>query len=59
MAALALAVDALVQAEHAEHVVVDLAREVAVDAVLEVDELVLDLGVEGLGAELSHVDRHR
>ena len=57
--ALALAVDALVEAEHPEHVVVDLAGEVAVDAVLELVQLGLDLGVEGLGAELSHVDRHR
>ena len=59
MAALALAVDALVEAEDPERVVVDLAGEVPVDAVLEVDQLGLDLGIQGLGAELLHVDRHR
>ena len=57
-AALALAVDALVEAEHAEDVVVDLAGEEAARAVLEGGELLLDLGVEGLGAELADVDRH-
>jgi hypothetical protein len=59
VAALALAVDALVQTEHAERVVVDLAGEVALDAVLELHEFRLDLRVEGPGAELSYVDRHR
>ena len=59
VAALALAVDALVEPEDPERVVVDLAGEVAVDAVIEPDQLGLDLGIEGLGAELLHVDRHR
>ncbi len=56
VAALALAVDALVQAEDAEGVVVDLAGEVPGDAVLEAVELVLDDGVEREGAELADVD---
>ncbi len=59
VAALALPVDALVEAEDPERVVVDLAREVAAHAVLEGLQLLLDLGVERMGAELSHVDRHR
>ena len=57
-AALALAVDALVQAEHPEDVVVDLAREVLLDAVLEPVELVLDLGVEGADSQFVEVDGH-
>ena len=59
VAALALAVDPLVEAEDPERVVVDLAREVAVDAVLELVQLGLDLRFQGLGAEVLHVDRHR
>ena len=58
VATLALAVDALVQAEHAEHVVVDLARDEPASAVFEVRELLLDLGVEREGAELTDVDGH-
>ena len=58
MAALALAVDALVQAEDAEDVVVDLAREVAADAFLEAVDLVGDHGVERAGSQRAHVDRH-
>ena len=59
MAALTLAVDPLVQAEDPEHVFVDLAREVPLEAVLEEVELGLHLGIERLGGEFSHVDRHR
>ncbi len=58
VAALALAVDALVQAEDAEGVVVDLAGEVARDAVLEAVELGGDLGVEGTDGERSEVGGH-
>ena len=47
MAALALAVDTLVEPEHPEHVVVDLARDEPAGAVFEVGQLLLDLGVEG------------
>ena len=59
VAALALAVDALVQAEHAEDVVVDLAGDERGERrPRSLTQLLLDLGVEGLGAELAHVDRH-
>ncbi len=59
MAALALPVDPLVEAEDAEGVVVDLAGEEALHAVLEADQFGLDLGIERLGAEVLYVDRHR
>ena len=39
-------------------VVVDLAGEVPADAVFEPVELLLDLGFEGLSAQLANVDRH-
>ena len=58
VAALALPVDALVQPEHPEHVVVDLAGHVPLGAVLELEDLRLDLGVEGPGAEFTDIDRH-
>ena len=57
-AALALAVDALVEAEDAELVVVELTREVPAHAVLEAVELVGDDGVEGGSPEFGDVD-HR
>jgi hypothetical protein len=56
VATLTLAVDALVEAEDAERVVVDLAREVTGDAVLEAVELVLDDGVERERAQFGDVD---
>ena len=57
-AALALAVDALVQAEHPEDVVVDLTGDEPAGAVFEAAKLLLDLGFEGLGTQLENVDRH-
>ena len=57
-AALALAVDTLVQAHHPEHVVVDLAGDEPASTVFEGAELLLDLGFEGLGTELEDVDCH-
>ena len=38
--------------------VAELARQEPAGAVLERRDLLLDLGVEGLGPELAHVDRH-
>ena len=49
-AALALAVDALVQAHHPEDVLGDVAREVLLDRGLELVDLVGHLGVEGPGS---------
>ncbi len=59
VAALALPVDALVQAEHPEDVFVDLARQVLADGFPEARELVVDLGIERSGSEVADVDRHR
>ena len=56
--ALALAVDALVQAEDAEHILLELAGEVLPDAFLELDQLLVDDGVEGPGRQRAHVDGH-
>ena len=56
--ALALAVDALVQSEDAEHVLLDLAGDVLPDAFFELVELLGDDGVEGPGRQLSYVDGH-
>ena len=57
-AALALAVDALVEAHHPEDVLGDLAREVLLDRRLEPVDLVGDLGIEGSGSELFEIDGH-
>ncbi len=59
MAALALAVDALVQADDPEDVVVDLTGEVLLDRPFEARELVFDLRIEGTGAQFDEVDCHR
>jgi hypothetical protein len=56
--ALALAVDALVQSEDAEHVLLDLPGEVLPDAFLELGQLLVDDGVEGPGRQRAHVDGH-
>ena len=56
--ALALAVDPLVQAEDAEHVLLQLAGEILPDAFLELDQLLVDDGVEGPGRQRAHVDGH-
>ncbi len=56
--ALALAVNALVQAEDPENVLVDLAGEILADAFLELDQLLVDDGVEGPGRQRAHVDGH-
>ena len=58
-AALALAVDALVQAHDPEDVLREVAREVLLDRRLELVDLVGDLGVEGPGSELVEIDGHR
>jgi hypothetical protein len=57
-AALALAVDALVQAHHPEDVLREIAREVLLDGGLEAVDLVGHLGIEGAGSELFEVDGH-
>ena len=59
VAALALAVDALVQAEDAEHVFVDPAVEVLADGALVDVELLGDHRVEDSGGQLADVDRHK
>ena len=58
VAALALAVDALVQPEDAEHVLFDLAREVLGDGLLEDGQLLVDLGFEGSPFEVDNVYGH-
>ena len=58
VAALALAVDAVVQAEDAERVLVDSAVEVLGDGVLEDVELFGDDRIEWTGREIADVDRH-
>ncbi len=57
-AALALAVDAVVQAEDPEGVLVDTAVEVLGDGALEDVELVGDDRFERAGREIADVDRH-
>ena len=57
-AALALAVDAVVQAEDAERVLVDAAVEVLGDGALEDVELFGDDRFEWSGREIADVDRH-
>ena len=57
-AALALAVDAVVQAEDAERVLVDAAVEVLGDGALEDVELFGDDRFEWAGREIADVDRH-
>jgi hypothetical protein len=56
--ALALAVDALVQAKDAKDVLVDLAGDILADAFLELDQLLVDDGVEGPRRQRAHVDGH-
>ena len=58
VAALALAVDAVVQAEDAERVLVDAAVEVLGDGALEDVELLGDDRFEWAGREIADVDRH-
>jgi len=59
VAALALAVDALVEAEDAEGLVVDLTREIPLHAVLEAVELVGHDRVERGGPEFGDVDHRK
>src|SRR5262249_39465879 len=59
VAALTLAVDALVEPEHPEHVLVDAPVEVFLDGALERVELLGDHRVEGSVGQLAYVDRHR
>ncbi len=56
--ALALAVDALIQAKDTKDVLVDLVGEILADAFLELDQLLVDDGVEGPGRQRAHVDGH-
>ena len=56
--ALALAVDALVQPKDAKDVLLVLAGEILADAFLELDQLLVDDGVEGPGRQRAHVDGH-
>ena len=58
VAALALAVHAVVQPEHAEDVLVDAAVEVLLQRALEDVELVGDDRVEGTSLQFADVDRH-
>ena len=58
VAALALAVDAVVQPEHAEDVLVDAAVEVLLQRALEDVELFGDDRVEGTSLQFADVDRH-
>ena len=57
-ATLPLPVDALVQSEDAEDVIVDLARDEPPGAVLEPTELFFDLGIEREGPQFAYIDRH-
>jgi hypothetical protein len=58
VAALALAVDAVVQTEHPEGVLVDTAVEVLVHGALEDVELFADHRVEGASLQIADVNRH-
>ena len=57
-AALALSVDALVQAADPEDVLVEVTGEVVVDRLGEAGDLVVDLGVDRPGSQLVEVDGH-
>ncbi len=57
-AALALAVDALVEPHHPEDVLREVAREVLLDRGLEMVDLVGHLGIEGAGSQRFEVDGH-